>query len=468
VASPILRDLALEEYGLAWTHAPDVVAHLLPDGRAAVLNRDPQRTAASLDEFGAGDGKRWLSAYDDWLAIAEPMIGAMLGPFPPIRASAGLMRRLNVADLLRLGRRFLLPVRVLGDEMFTGDGVKVLLAGLALHTDLSPDDASSGVFGWLLAMLGQQYGFPVPVGGAQRIIDALLARLRAGGGELRCQAMVDRVVVGGGRALGVGCVDGSRYRARRAVLCDVPAPTLYRHLVGAGHLPPRLVDDLLGFTWDDGTVKVDWALSEPVPWTTGAVRGAGTVHLGVDLDGLSRYAADLATGRLPGQPFLLAGQMTTSDASRSPAGTESMWTYTHVPQRDTWPAEEISAHVDRVEDVFERHAPGFRDLIVGRHVTGPQDMQAHNPSAHNGAINGGTAAPYQQLFLRPIPGLGRADTPIDRLYLASSSAHPGGGLHGAPGANAARAALARCRPVTGGLYAATIKAANRLVYAPPK
>jgi phytoene dehydrogenase-like protein len=117
-----------------------------------------------------------------------------------------------------------------------------------------------------------------------------------------------------------------------------------------------------------------------------------------------------------------------------------------------------------MEQTIEDCAPGFRDLVVGRHVDAPGDLERHDPSLVGGAINGGTSAAFQQLIFRPIPGLARSDTPIDRLYLASSSAHPGGGVHGAPGANAARAALARARPVLGGAYAAAIRAAHRSIY----
>jgi phytoene dehydrogenase-like protein len=456
VVSPALRDLDLEAHGLKWTHAPDVVAHLLPDGRAAVLSRELDVTADSLEAFAPGDGGRWIRAYREWRAVSDDLVQALLTPFPPVRAGARLALRAGIADGMRLARRFTLPTRALGAELFEGEGGQVLLAGLALHTDLSPDEPASGAYGWLLAMLGQQYGFPVPVGGAQRITDALVARFR---GELVTSARVDRVVVAGGRALGVGCADGRHWRARRAVLADVPAPVLYRHLVDAGHLPPRLLADLTGFRWDNPTLKVDWALSAPVPWRAPGVAGAGTIHLGADLDGLSRYACDLATGRLPDDLFMLVGQMTTADPSRSPAGTESLWGYTHVPLVD-----DLSGHVARMEHVLEEHAPGFRDLIVGRHVAGPRDLATENLSLVDGAINGGTSAIYQQLVLRPIPGLGRADTPIDRLFLAGSSAHPGGGVHGAPGANAARAALARHRPVLGDLYAAGVRAAHRAIY----
>jgi phytoene dehydrogenase-like protein len=166
---------------------------------------------------------------------------------------------------------------------------------------------------------------------------------------------------------------------------------------------------------------------------------------------------------VPDAPFLLLGQMTTSDPTRSPAGTESAWAYTHVPQRAAGDTARMRAHAELIEQVIERHAPGFSASVIAREVRLPGDLEKHNPSLFGGAVNGGTAALHQQLVFRPVPGLGRADTPIDRLYLASSSAHPGGGVHGGPGANAARAALAR-NGLAGGAYGAAIRAAHRRLY----
>jgi len=211
-------------------------------------------------------------------------------------------------------------------------------------------------------------------------------------------------------------------------------------------------------------VKVDWAVSGKLPWKNPAAAGSGTVHLGADLNGLTRFSADLTTGEMPRDPFLLLGQMTTADPRHSPAGTESAWAYTHLPRRSSWRADEIAEHVERMQATVERHAPGFGAAVVARHVMSPADLEDADPSLSGGALGGGTAAAFQQLFLRPVPGLGRADTPIDRLFLANASAHPGGGVHGAPGANAARAALARDRPVAGAGYRALIGTANRAIY----
>ncbi|MFI5956653.1 phytoene desaturase family protein [Cryptosporangium sp. NPDC051539] len=462
-ASPVLAGLDLEQHGLRWRHAPQVLAHVLPDDRAAVLSRDLDATAASVDAFAPGDGDAWRAEAERFRGIADQLINALFQPFPPVRAAAGLLGSLGIADGLRFARFAVQPVKQYVSETFSGEGAKILLAGNALHTDLQPESAASSVFGWLLAMLGQFQGFPVPEGGAGALTGALVSRLKAAGGMLRCSEPVDRILVAHGRALGVRTASGALIQARKAVLADVAAPHLYRQLVGEKHLPPRLVDDLKRFAWDNAIIKVDWALSGPVPWTAEEARQAGTVHLGVDLDGLTQYGADLARRRVPGHPFVLAGQMAVADPSRAPENGESLWAYTHVPHGHEWAPGETERHADKVQALFEKHAPGFADRIVARRVLGTKDVAHGNPSLPEGVANLGTAAIHQQLFFRPVPGLGRADTPIDRLYLASASAHPGGGVHGGPGSNAATAAVRR-NALGGSGYAALIRAANRAVY----
>jgi phytoene dehydrogenase-like protein len=249
------------------------------------------------------------------------------------------------------------------------------------------------------------------------------------------------------------------------VLADTSAPALYGSLVGAEHLPAQLIRDLDKFQWDARTLKVNWALSGPIPWSAPAARGAGTVHVGVDMDGLTLYAASLAARQVPPQPFLLVGQMTTADATRSPAGTESAWSYTHLPEKLELTELDIAIHVERIEQTIERHAPGFTDLILGRQVQSPADLQASDANLTGGAVNGGTAALHQQLVFRPVPGLARSETVIDGLYLASAAAHPGGGVHGGPGHNAALAALSRAAAL-GPVRRRVLDLAMRRIYRP--
>lgn len=461
-ASPVISALDLDRCGLEWSHAPAVLAHVLPDDRCALLSRDIERTAASLDEFAPGDGAVWIRLAEQFEQLREPLLRALFTPFPPVRAGLALFRELGIAELLRLVRFAVQPVRAAGEELFSGVGAPLLLAGNALHTDLPPEAAAGAVYGWLLAMLGQTVGFPVPVGGSGALIDALQKRLRAAGGELRLGVRVQQLEIDDGRVRAVRTADGECVEAP-TVVADVSAPMLYEELIAARHLPGRLLEDIARFQWDSPTMKIDWALSATVPWTAEQARAAGTVHLGVDLDGMTRYAGDLATRAVPGRPFVVMGQMTTADASRSPAGTESAWAYTHLPHGVRLSAAETAEHVARVEAAIEANAPGFAETIQARRVLAPGDLEGLDANLTEGAVGGGTANIHQQLIFRPIPGLARPETPIDGVYLASASAHPGGGVHGAPGANAARAALGRSR-WTGGVRRWALDAVQHRIY----
>src|ERR687897_811268 len=383
--SPVMKALHLEEHGLNWLHAPTVLAHVLPDRPGPMLYRGAERTAAAMNADHPGDGEAWMRLHRQWERIGEPLMAALLGPFPPVRATADLVRSAK-GELWDLARRAVLPVRTFASEEFSGTFGPLLLAGNALHADVAPEMAPSALLGWLLVGLGQTVGFPVPQGGSGRMTDALVGRMSAAGAELRLATPVERIDVTDERA-----------------------------------------------------------------------NSAGTVHLADSVDELTVSAAQIAAGQIPARPFLLVGQMTTADPTRSPPGTESLWTYTHIPQnvrgdaadqiRTTGRLEAVAleAFVERIEDRLEARAPGFRDRVVARHVQGPGDLERENPSLIGGDIGGGTSQLHQQLIFRPVPGLARPSTPIDGLFLASASAHPGGSVHGACGANAAKAALTHDR-----------------------
>jgi len=446
--SPALRRLRLHQWGLEWSRSPLALAHVFPDGRTVALSDDVAATAASVATFAPGDAERWRDLYRRWRRVRDPVLDALLTPFPPVRAGARLGLAAGPAGTLRIARLGVTSAWRLADEELDGEGGRALLLGNALHADVSPFAAGSGVLGWLLCMVGQDIGFPVPRGGSARIVDALVARLRFRGGELRCGTTVASVTVRDGRAIGVIDAGGRSYAATRAVLADVDAPRLYRDLVGVEHLPAQLVADLDRFEWDHALLKVNWALDTPIPWRAEDARRAGTIHLGVDRVGFAEHSHAIATGRMPDHPFVLMGQMTTADPSRSPAGTETAWAYTHVPPELARDDAALDAQVKRLEGAIQEQAPGFLDRVRARVVQTPLGLQGGDPNLRLGATNAGTAALSQQLLFRPVPGLGRPETVIDGMFLAGASAHPGGGVHGAPGANAARAALARARLTT--------------------
>ncbi|MGI8523004.1 MAG: phytoene desaturase family protein [Nocardioides sp.] len=459
-ASPAIGDLGLEDHGLVWQHAPAVLGHPFPDGSWGLLHRDREITARLADEAHPGDGEAWLRLCAQWDAVGGPLVRGLLTPFPPVRPVPRGLVGLSRAGGLGFLRTLLTPAAQLTEELFGGPGPRALLAGNAAHSDIPLDARGSGLLALVLTMLGQTVGFPVPRGGAGELAGALARRLVARGGEIRCDAAVDAISVRGGRAVGVHTASAGTVDVRRAVVACVTAPQLYGGLrpglLRADDVPARVRAGMRRFVLDPATVKVDWALDGPVPWAGAPPYAPGTVHVADDVADIVAALGQVTTGVVPANPFLLAGQMTTTDVTRSPAGTESLWAYTHVPQHargdagdagitGEWGHDDCQRMADRIQARFERLAPGFGSRVLARRVLGPRELEARNANLVGGAINGGTAQLRQQLVLRPVPGLGRAETGVRGLYLGSASAHPGGGVHGAAGLNAARAALAHDR-----------------------
>jgi phytoene dehydrogenase-like protein len=455
-ASQTIRSFRLEEHGLAWTHAPAVLGHPFPDGTWGLLHRERDVTARLMEEQHAGDGEAWLALCALWDRIGDQLVGALLTPFPPVRHGLATLARLRSVGGLDFVKLLLTPATEVGTTRFHGASPRTLLAGNAAHADIPLSAPGSGLMGILMSMLGQTVGFPVPVGGAGRLTQALSRRLVSAGGEVRCDAEVTRIEVVARRATAVVTADGERISARHAVLADVGAVNLYGGLVRAEDLPASTMRSMRSFQLDPGTVKVDWALDGTVPWASDPPYAPGTFHVADSVDDMTEALGQIAARAIPARPFMLAGLMSTTDPTRSEPGTESMWAYTHVPQHATrdagdddiagrWDDSDCERFADRMQERIERLAPGFGSRILARRVLGPHQLEARDANLVGGAINGGSSQLNQELVFRPIPGLGRAETPVAGLYLASASAHPGGGVHGAPGMNAARAAVAHRR-----------------------
>ncbi len=462
-ASSTIQDLHLEEHGLVWEHAPAVLGHPFRDGSWGLLHRDREVTAGLAEEQHHGDGEAWLELCRQWDLVGDSLIGGLLTPFPPLRPVPRGLLGLVRAGGLGFVQTLLTPAAELARQRFGGRGPQALLCGNAGHTDIPLDAPGSGLMAMLMSMLGQTVGFPVPRGGAGELTQSLARRLESKGGEIRCDAGVERVDVRDGRVRGVRTGAGL-VGADRAVVAAVTAVQLYgaeqlgrdEGLLRQDDVPSRVRRGMRRFTLDPSTFKVDWALDGPVPWAGTPAYAPGTVHIADDVSDMANSLGQVAAGLVPAKPFMLAGAMTTSDASRSPEGTESFWAYTHVPQRSsgdagdegitgTWDHDECERFADRMQARFELLAPGFGERILARRILGPRELESRDANLVGGAINGGTSQLHQELVFRPVAGLGRAETGVRGLYLGSASAHPGGGVHGAAGNNAARAALAHDR-----------------------
>jgi phytoene dehydrogenase-like protein len=443
-ASPAFESFELERYGLEWVHPRYAMAHVLDDGRAAALARDVGETAATLDALHPGDGAAWAAFAAPYLKRFDAVRRTFLGGFPPVRGALGLTR-LGYTGLLDFARLVLMPASALGADLFRHAGSRAWLYGAAMHGDVPPTGAGSAVAAAYLNLMGHAVGWPSPRGGAGALADALVACLRAHGGEVRLNARVERIDVDRGRVRGAVVAGGERIAAP-LVIGDV-TPRGLLALAGDA-LGDHYRRALRGYRFGPSTLKVDWALSGPVPWTAPQARKAGTVHVGGDDEAVLRATAHTGRQELADPPFMLFGQQSVADPTRAPAGQHTAWAYTHGPHEVDWEGRRDEL-VERMEARVEAFAPGFRALILARHVQTPADLERRNANLVDGDVGAGSYA-LDQLILRPVPSLSPYRTPVRGLYLGSASAFPGGAVHGVPGAAAARLALTGTRIRRGG------------------
>jgi len=441
--SPVLRELGLD-HRVQWAHTGTPVAAAWdPDRPAALLRRSAEDTAAGL----GADGPAWRELVAWWQRLGRPLFAAMLGPTgspgPLLRAAAGLS---GPREAVQTARTMLEPVESWAGHTFAGDPARMLVASHATHADTAVDGAGSTPAALLLVMAAQVHGMPVPVGGAQRLAAAMVAAAQEAGVVVRTGVEVARVVVRGGRAVGVVTRDGEGIAVRRAVVADVAPGALARDLVGEQHLPAGWLASLRRHRYTSGYFRLDVDLDRPAPWADERLADAGVVHLTGDVDELALSQADLRRERLPRAPQLIVGQQDRADPSRVPAGAASLWVECDCPAR---PRDAGSGwedrFADRMVDRLAAHAPGLREAMVETTVTPPLALEARDPNLVGGNVGGGSAAPDQLLVFRPVAGWSSYALPVRGLFMCGAASHPGGGVHGMPGRNAATAVLRRGR-----------------------
>ena len=408
LASPLFRAL---ELNVDWVQPDAPAAHPLDDGTAVLLEHSLLATASGL---GVDE-----EAYRE---LVGPLVGGwrevervLLGPFPiSPRAVLRLGERLGARGLAAALRGALSSARALAEERFAEGRTRAWFAGHAAHSLLPLERRPSAGFGLALVVLGHVFGWPFPRGGSQRLADALAAKLRELGGEIRTASPVDSLPR----------VD--------VVLADVVPKELLR--LAGGRLSEGYARHLRDYRHGPGAFKLEWALDGPIPWRAAECRRAGTVHLGGSLDEISASEWGAWRGRPAERPFVLLAQTSLFDSTRAPAGKHTAWAYCHVPNGSS---EDMT---ERIEAQVERFAPGFRELILARHTMGPAELEAHNRNLVGGDLNAGTMDLGQLLF-RPVRKLVPYRTPLEGVYLCSAATPPGGGVHGMCGYSAARVAL---------------------------
>jgi phytoene dehydrogenase-like protein len=429
--SPAFQELPLEAHGLRWSWATYQSCHPAPDGSVACISRDHDYSAAL---FGSpGDGERWRSIATWYSSIEKPLIDLLLRSFPAVKPAV----QLGPTHLARLATVLLSRARHLSERWFTSTAARRVLPGLGLHVDVGPDDRFGAGLGFMLGMTASTGGYAVPRGGAGAIAKALVSCLSSRGGQVRLGAQVTQIIVRDGRTVGVRLKSGEEIGSR-VILADTDVGALFLELLGPGQVPARLVSFVRHYPRGWGTFKLDWALDGPVPWSVESARQSAVVHAGDSLDDLSRFTAQVRRGSLPDHPYLVIGQQSLVDPSRAPPGNQTLWSYTRVPPQvpGGWAAHGDTL-ADRIEDRIEGLAPGFRSRILARRYTSPDQLQSMDANLVGGDLGGGSNAWNRQLLFRPMFPYFRYKMPVNGLYLCSSYAHPGAGVHGMCGYNAA-------------------------------
>ena len=402
--SPFFASLPLQDHGLEWIHSPAPLAHPLDDGTAVILERDLKAAKAAL----AADGAAWCRLMQPFVEHWSQFAREVLRPIPSMPKHPWLMARFGMSAFLSastIARRF------------RSNRTRALFAGLAAHSFLALDEILSGAFGMIMAVSAHAVGWPIPRGGAQSLTQAMSGYLSSLGGRIKTSSRIESLTALSDHDL---------------VLCDVTPKQLLT--IAAKRLSRSYKRQLRSFRYGPGVFKVDYALSEPIPWKAPECLRAATVHLGGTLEEIATSEKAIRSGRHAERPFVLLAQPSLFDRSRAPAGKHTAWAYCHVPNGSSFDM------LGALEHQIERFAPGFGDTVLARRVFSPADLESMDANLVGGDVGGGAVDLHQFLFR---PTWRQYATSARDIYICSSSTPPGGGVHGMCGYHAAKLALAR-------------------------
>ena len=447
-------DLAAAGVEFANTATPTGV--LTGGGDALVLTTDRADNVRRMDGAAVGDGERYAAEMDAFLSkdaeLAFGLLGQELWSFKMARTLFGQGRRRGWRELAAFIGESLEPARPWLERTFSSELARALVSPWMLHVGLRPDDAYSAVMSKVILAALEMGGMPVVVGGSARIVDAFRQIVTDGGGEMRTGAEVDRVVVEGGRAAGVRLAGGEELRASKAVVCNVTPTQLYGRLLQDVSVPEQVATRANRYRYGRADMQIHYALDARPEWVDDDLADVAIVHLCDSVDAQSQAMNEADRGLLPGRATVVVGQPCAVDPSRAPEGKWIIWIQLQeLPSRPrgdalgeisvegTWTEAVGEAYADRIQARLDQAMPGFSQLVVGRKVLTPADLEAMNPNLVGGDPYSGACTVDQFFLWRPFPGAKGHETPVKGLYHIGASTHPGPGLGGGSGYLVAKA-----------------------------
>lgn len=403
VASPFFETLPLADHGLKYIFPELPVAHPFDNGKAATIRGTVEETANLLGIDSDTYIKLIKPQVNNWPLIVQDVLAPLHYPKHPLAMAQFGVKALTSATYL--------------SKTFKTEEAKGLFAGMAAHSIQPLTNLTTSAAALVLMITAHKRGWPIPNGGSQQIANALASYFISLGGKIETKTYITAM---------------EQLPSANVVLFDVTPKQL---LQIAGHRFSSVYKwQMERYRYGMGVYKVDWALSEPIPFAAPNCRQAGTIHIGNTFDEIALGEQQIWKGKTPEKPFVLLAQPSVFDDSRAPIGKHTAWAYCHVPKGS------IVNMTDIIEDQVERFAPGFKQTILAKHTMNTVQIEEYNPNYIGGDINGGVLD-LAQLFTRPALRWSPYRTSAKGIYICSSSTPPGGGVHGMCGYHAAKRAL---------------------------
>ncbi len=404
IASPFFKNLPLDKFGLEWVQPDAPAGHPLDNGDAVIVERDIIKTAESLGA-DADTYKHLVGALSD---NSDKLLNDFLAPLkiPRYPLQFGLF-----------GMGALFPASLFSKLVFREERTRAMFAGMAAHAIQPLESPATAAFGLLLLMLTHSVGWAMAKGGSHAISKAMAGYFESLGGTIQTNFKVNAL---------------ADLPPAKKILFDLTPRQIVA--IAGDALPSQYRKRLSTYRYGAGVFKIDYALSEPIPWQNPDLVRAGTVHLGGTLKEIAFSERLCTQGIHADNPYVLVAQHSLFDETRAPAGKHTLWAYCHVPHGSTRDMTE------QIENQLERYAPNFRDVVLARHTMNTVEMASYNANYIGGDINGGIQD-LRQLFTRPVARWSPYTTPNEQLYICSSSTPPGGGVHGMCGYYGAKEVL---------------------------
>ncbi len=429
----------LVRHGCAFAPATRPFASSFADGSWVGVSTDLAATTAAIAAHSQRDAETWGTLVQAFGAEA-PHIFGLLGTPMKMRALAYFIfktwRAKGLGGSLDLTRFLLSSPRKWLEETFENPKVQAMLGAWGMHLDYAPDIAGGAIFPYLEGMAGQAFGMVIGQGGADTVVQSMVAAITARGGAVECGATVIRILHDGSRASGVELSDGRKILANKAIIAGI-APRALPAMTGG--TTPAFDRAMTDFTHAPGTMMIHLALSAPLSWRAGPdLSGFAYVHIAPNLDQMARTYQQAQAGLLPDEPVLVIGQPTAIDPTRAPPGQHTLWVQVRMAPGEIrgdaagritatdW-ADAAEPFAERALDILEHHAPGTRAITLGRRIVTPSDLESDNPNLVGGDQLCGSHHLHQHFLYRPARGHADGSTPIRNLHLTGAAVWPGAG-----------------------------------------